>query len=253
MKLFHIPLIFFLVFSSVFFNKTFAQEETSIMIRAKAKDAKFIGSSMGGAKIIVRNALTGEILDQGITEGSTGNTQKIFSTDKQRYEPISTENSAGFLAKLKLDKPVLVNIEANAPMNQTGSAITTTTQLWVIPGKDILGDGIILEIPGFVVDILSPLVHSKISGNLKIKARIVMMCGCPITKGGRWDANQYEVLALIKSQGKLIQKINMEVKEKPSVFYGETTLESGNYEMILYAFDPKTGNSGVDKSNFAVE
>lgn len=253
MKPFQIPLILFLALSSILFNKTYAQEETSIMIRAKAKDAKFIGTSMGGAKIIVRNARTDEILDQGITKGSTGNTQKIFSTDRKRYEPISTENTAGFLAKLKIEEPVFVTIEAHAPLNQTGAAITATTQLWVIPGKDMLDDGIVLEIPGFVVDILSPMVHSKVNGNLQIKARIVMQCGCPITKGGRWDANQYEVMAVIKSHGKTLQKTTLEVNEKPSVFFGETALEPGKYELIVYAFDPKTGNTGVDKSNFEVE
>lgn len=253
MKPFQIPLILFLALSSILFNKTYAQEETSIMIRAKAKDAKFIGTSMGGAKIIVRNARTGEILDQGNTEGSTGNTQKIFSTDRKRYEPISEKNTAGFLAKLKIEEPVFVTIEAHAPLNQVGSAITATSQLWVIPGKDMLGDGIILEIPGFVVDILSPMVHSTVSEKLQIKTRIVMLCGCPITKGGRWDANQYEVVALVKSQGKTLQKITMEVNEKPSVFFGETTLEPGKYELVVYAFDPKTGNTGVDKSNFEVE
>jgi hypothetical protein len=47
--------------------------ETTIIIRAKAKDAKFIGSSIGGAHVVVKHQLTGEILAQGKTEGSTGN------------------------------------------------------------------------------------------------------------------------------------------------------------------------------------
>ncbi|MFT5169185.1 MAG: hypothetical protein ACI8P3_004433, partial [Saprospiraceae bacterium] len=36
--------------------------ETKIIIRAKAKDAKFIGSSLGGAYVIIRNKVNQQIL-----------------------------------------------------------------------------------------------------------------------------------------------------------------------------------------------
>ena len=65
------------------------------MIRAKANDAKFIGSSIGGAKIIVRDAVTGEILDQGMTSGSTGNTDKLMKQPQERGKALSEENTAG--------------------------------------------------------------------------------------------------------------------------------------------------------------
>ena len=35
---------------------------TRLTVRAKAKDAKFVGSSIGGALILVKNAQTGELL-----------------------------------------------------------------------------------------------------------------------------------------------------------------------------------------------
>ena len=53
--------------------------ETKLMVRAKAKDAKFVGSSIGGAHVIVRNTVNGEILAEGNTTGSTGNTDLIWS------------------------------------------------------------------------------------------------------------------------------------------------------------------------------
>ena len=57
--------------------------QTNVMIRAKAKDAKFIGTSVGGAKILVRDALTKELLAEGVTSGSTGNTEKIRMVEKE--------------------------------------------------------------------------------------------------------------------------------------------------------------------------
>ena len=63
-------------------NSLIAQDtiSTKIIVRAKAKDAKFIGSSVGSAMIIIRNAETNEILAKGKTIGSTGNTSLIMKT-----------------------------------------------------------------------------------------------------------------------------------------------------------------------------
>jgi hypothetical protein len=33
---------------------------------------------------------------------------------------------------------------------------------------------------------------------IDVRANVMMMCGCPIEPGGLWDANAFEVAALIK-------------------------------------------------------
>ncbi|MBZ9631303.1 hypothetical protein LB465_10980 [Salegentibacter sp. LM13S] len=229
-------------------------QETSVMVRALAKDAKFIGSSIGGAKIIIRNAETGEILDQGVTSGSTGNTKLILQTPKARYDKLTDENTAGFEAKLNIEEPTFIGVEAHAPINKKQAKVISSTQLWVIPGKDITGDGVVLEVPGFVVDILSPQTHERIkaSEEVSLKANIVMMCGCPVTEDGIWDANQYEVKAIISSEEKESREITLKPTEKPSTFAAETNLEKGYYAITIYAFDPVTGNTGVDKTNIII-
>lgn len=230
----------------------FQAQETTVMIRVKAKDAKFIGSSMGGARVIVRDELTGKILAEGFTEGSTGNTDIIMKNPITRISTLSDENTAGFMAKLNIEKPVFVNIEAFAP----GEArVKSATSLWVIPGKDITGDGLVLEMSGFIIDILSPQTHQRIGVNneIEIKANIVMMCGCPITKGGIWDADQYEVKAVISKVGELEKTLDLKVLEQASTFYGKVNLLPGNYEILVYAFDPVSGNTGLDKTNIIVE
>ena len=245
-------LFLFLVFS-VFVLPLTAQE-TSIMVRAKAKDAKFIGSSIGGAKILIKDGLTGEILDQGITSGSTGNTDKIMKQDWKRSEDLSDDDTAGFNARLDIDKPTFVTIEAYAPINKKQAKVMSSTQLWVIPGKNVSGDGVILEIPGFVVDILSPQTHERIASTdtIELKANIVLMCGCPVTKDGIWDANQYEVKAIVKDSDGTSQEIVLNQKDKPSTFEAQMNLEKGLYEVMIYAYDPVTGNSGLDKTNIIV-
>ena len=43
-------------------------EATDIVVRVLSKDAKFIGTSMGGMRVTLRDAHTGEILATGLTQ-----------------------------------------------------------------------------------------------------------------------------------------------------------------------------------------
>ncbi|MCB0667070.1 MAG: hypothetical protein KDC80_14655 [Saprospiraceae bacterium] len=232
--------------------------ETTIVIRAKARDAKFIGSSIGGAWVIVRNAASAEILAQGKTQGSTGNTQLIMNTSWERGGRLTDDETAKFEATLDIDDPTFVTIEVISPINNRQAQVHASTQLWIIPGKHILGDGITVEIPGFVVDILEPRTHQYISLNsienqkLQVKANMVMMCGCTISKGGIWDSEKMDVAAIIKMNGKQILEIPLGLISE-NLFSAEFLVDSpGMYEITVYAFDGATGNTGVDKVSYVV-
>ncbi|WP_282079499.1 hypothetical protein [Aquimarina algiphila] len=247
-----------LVLFVTFFNFNSFATPTKIMVRAKAKDAKFIGNSIGGAYIIIRNQRTGEILSQGKTKGGTGDTSLIMKTPRERNINITDDKTSGFLAELDISEPVFVSIEVFAPINKKQATVSGSTTLWIIPGKDILGDGIIIEIPGFVIDILTPRTHQFISlksieeKSISIQSNIVMMCGCAISDGGLWDANQIEVKGILKKDGTKIQEIPLKVSS-PNLFEGSINVDStGNYELIVYAYHPKTGNTGVDKVNYII-
>ena len=182
---------------------------TKIVIRAKAKDAKFIGSSVGGVLIVVKDAKTQQVLARGKTTGGTGDTDRIMKEPLTRGKTLSDENTAGYETTLDLNEPLLVTIEAYSPLNNALQNILVTKQIWLIPGVDITGDGIILEIPGFIVDLVSPLALQKYSaGSLAIKANVVMMCGCPITPGGLWNADNYQVKAVIKKEDQIIEDVD---------------------------------------------
>lgn len=232
----------------------FAQKSTTLVVRAVAKDAKFIGSSMGGAFVTIKKVNSGEVLASGVTKGSTGDTDKLVGEPHQRYETLSTEDAAKFETTLELTEPVFVEISARAPMAQKQSQVTSSTQLWLIPGKNITEDGIILEIPGFAVDILQPQAHES-NGNdsISITANVVMMCGCPISPDGLWDSNEMEFLAVI-------EKGEQEVARKQLTFTGKTsTFETsfnpqggGAYQITVYGYDSRTGNTGLDKTTVVV-
>lgn len=247
-------LLILLLFSGI----TALATETKITVRVKAKDAKFIGSSLGGAHVIIRDKTNNRILAEGKTSGSTGNTDLIMNTPKRRGASITDEQTAKFLATINIDEPTFVNIEVLSPFNNKQARVKASTELWLIPGKHILGDGIILEIPGFIIDILKPRTHQYISLNtvkdtpIQVKANIVMMCGCVINKGGLWDSGDMEVKGILKKDGEHIKDIDLSLTET-NLFEGNIAVDSaGNYELIVYAYNPESGNTGVDKVNYVI-
>src|SRR5687768_6915707 len=117
--------------------------ETKIIVRVKAKDGKFIGSSLGGAYIIIRNKTNQQILAEGKTEGTTGNSEVILKENRQRYDPYADDDAAKFSATINIGEPIFVTIEVLTPYNHKQSQVRAVTEMWLVPGKHLLGDGII--------------------------------------------------------------------------------------------------------------
>lgn len=79
-----------------------------------------------------------------------------------------------------------------------------------------------------------------------------MMCGCTINKGGIWDSENIEVKAIVKRNDIHIRDVTMSLTET-NLFKGNINITSaGQYELIVYAYDAKSGNTGVDKVNYVI-
>ncbi len=232
-------------------------EPTEIAVRVLSKGAKYVGTSMGGVRILIKDADTGELLAEGITQGSTGDTEKIMKESRKPHDPISTEDSAVYKAVLDLEEPRFVEVTAYGPLAQRQSANRVSMTQWIVPGKHITGgDGWTLIMPGFVVDILSPPAHIKLSGasqEVKITANVTMMCGCPLEPGGLWNSDQFEIAAIVKRNGKKVDTVPLTyagIRSQMETAY--TTDTAGAYEIIVYAYDPADGNTGLDQTTFIV-
>jgi hypothetical protein len=232
-------------------------EPTDITVRVISRGAKFIGSSMGGVRITIRDADTGELLAQGMTKGGTGNTGRIMKLAHKRGGVLSTKDAAKYSATLDLNAPRRIEVTAFGPLAQRQSANRVSAVQWVVPGKHLTGgDGWLLEMPGFVVDVLAPPTHVRLTGvprTIQLKANVTMMCGCPITPGGLWDANRYEVKALIKRNGQAVGTVPLAYAGAASQFAGPLTVDKpGTYEAVVYAYDASNGNTGLDRVTFVV-
>lgn len=228
-------------------------EPTEIVIRVMAKDAKFIGTETGGAQITLRDADTGEILAQGLTAGGTGNTPKIMTNGHARRETLSDESSARFTTSLDLQRPRKITVTATGPMFLKDAAISVSSTQWVLPGKPVNGgDGWVLELPGFAIQLVEPLPTAvRLGGKearIPLKAKITMQCGCPITPGGIWDAGKLQIAAMLERGAKFYPATPLTYAGQPSTFGGEIAVtEPGQYMLDLYAYDPANGNTGMTR------
>jgi hypothetical protein len=232
-------------------------EPTEIEVRVLSKGAKFVGTSMGGVLVTLRDAQTQELLASGVTQGSTGDTERIMKAPQPHHGAVSTPDAAVFRATLDLAAPRLVEVAASGPLAQRQAANRVTSTMWVVPGRHVKGgDGWRLELPGFAVDVLAPPAHQLLRGfpqQVALRANVVLMCGCPIEPGGLWDADRYEVRAVLSRDGKRVRELPLHYAGDTSQFAAELEIDApGAWEVLVYAYDPANGNTGLDRTTFNV-
>lgn len=243
----------------IFVSPLFAQtggKETKIMIRAIARDAKVIGTHVGGARITVRDVATGEILAQGMEQGGTGDTDVIMKKPHTRGMTVfSAGDTSGYLAVLHLDKPTVVEVSAEGPLGNAQATQRSSKTLLLVPGEDVLGEGILLEIHGFIITPLSPLPDAKVKAGspFEVRATVTMACGCPTEPDGLWDANKIRVVARLLRDGKVESEIPMTYAGVQNTFHVDVPVTApGAMELQVLALDPGSANFGMNREAIAI-
>ena len=234
-----------------------AAVNTDLEVRVLAKDAKFVGSAMGGVAITVRDFATGKVLAAGETRGGTGDTDRIMREPWQRGRALFTEGAASFRASLDLAAPVLVEVIAAGPLGFPQARQSISLTHWLLPGKHVVGgDALRLELPGFVVTARAEPADLRLTeqSSVELGARVTMMCGCPLTPGGLWDSDGYEIRAWLYRDGQQVGELPLRYAGEPNEFTARWQPDApGYYEVLTYAFDPANGNTGVDRVGVRVQ
>lgn len=226
-------------------------EPTEVVVRVISEDAKFIGDSMGGAEVILRDAKSGRIFAKGKTTGGTGNTARIMQANG-RSPLIATPDAAAFVTQIEIDEPKLVNLEVSGPIDRPGSKIRITSQRWIMPGQPVTtGDGWVVELPGLAISPTARFVAN--AGNtatrtVAISAKVELLCGCPITPGGQWDSKDYRVMVSLWQRDRRVGDVPLAFVESPGGFAGDIVVPAkGKFRLFVTARNTVTGNSGVSE------
>lgn len=234
-----------------------AAEPTPITVRVLSDDAKFIGTTLGGAHVVIRDVETDAILAEGVTSGITGNTDRILNTPRARHDSIAGEDDAGFSTVLDIDEPTLVRIAVEGPIDHPQATAQASQTLWMTPGRPPHGaDGVILTLSGLIVDFGAPSSFGReftAGADVPIAVEVAHLCGCPLTPDGTWDANQYEISYSVTRDGADVTTGNLGYAGTPTQFAGTfTPAESGVYTVSVIAYHPITGNTGVGSRTITV-
>lgn len=235
-----------------------AQDEavpTDLLVRVVANDAKVIGSGVGGARITVRDARTGQVLAEGVQEGGTGSTDRIVREARSRSATVyDTEGTAAFLATLELRRPTVVEVVAEGPLDYPDAARRASKTLLMMPGQDVTGEGLVLRLHGFVVQVLSPEAGAPVEAGerLQVRAHLQMMCGCPTEPGGLWDSDRYDLSARLVSDDRVLAEAPLRFAGQTSHFEAELPVPSdgrvpSDLRLEVVAADAERVNFGMDR------
>jgi len=243
----------------VFATHLFAQpagKETKVMVRAIARDAKIIGKAVGGARITIREVSSGKVLAEGMLQDGTGDTALIIEKPHVRGEKIyDTPGASGFLAVLNLERPTVVEVTAEGPLGSPEATQRASKTLLLVPGEDVVGDGIVLEIHGFIVKTLAPQTGAKVKvgSPFEVKATVNMACGCPTEPGGHWDSNKFRVVARLIREGNVETEVPMQYAGVQNTYSGNVPVTAaGQVELQVLAMDPVNANFGITRENLTI-
>jgi hypothetical protein len=246
-----------LLLSGLAMSGSVIAESTDITVRVIARHAMFVGDLVEGAQVTVTDAASGEVLAQGVTAGQAGDAKRMMGTARTRGTPLAEEMDAHFSATLELDEPRYVQVTVFGPLQRRKSATKTSMTQWIVPGRHLTGgDGWVVELAGFVVH--GSLAASTISladsgAGVTVEAEVFPMCGCPVRPGFYWNADSYEVAALVKRGDTRIGRYPLRYADTSSDFAGTFPIElPGVYDITVYAYDPSSGNTGVDHLSLTV-
>jgi hypothetical protein len=228
-------------------------QTTRINVRVVSHDAKILGDGVGGARVVVRDPATGRVLAQGIQRGGTGDTGSIVREPHARGQTVYDSEGAGlFTAEVELDGPTVLEFVGEGPLGFEHALQRAVKRMLVVPGEHVLGDGLLLELHGFIVELIEPETLER-AGTATVTARVRMLCGCPHTPGGLWDADRIRVAARLYDGSRVVREAVLGYAGEPNMFTGSVSLDGvqPGWHLVVLANDPDRVNFGMSISKRA--
>jgi hypothetical protein len=231
-------------------------EGTRVLVHVATHDAKLIADEVGGARVTVRDAASGRVLVEGETRGTTGDTQRIMVEPRRRGTAVYRGGDGSSVElRVPITRPTQVEITAEGPLNYPDQMASTTKRMTLLPGAHVTsGDGIVLEMHGFIIDILAPDTTSTLPANatVPVRARVRLLCSCPTQPDGMWRTD--EVLARLTRDGEIVREATLRYAGEQSTYVGDLrTPDAGRYVLELVSSRAERATFGVVRREVRVE
>jgi hypothetical protein len=214
-----------------------APVDTDVVVRVVAHGAMVIGDEVGGARVTITDVATGRLLASGVQSGDAGDQIQIMRTPRLMEEPRYSSRPSGlFRATLSLDRPTLVEIAAQGPLNYPAAMQRTSTTVLLMPGRDLVNDGVVLALYGYIVQIEHPPAGQPLMAkdDVKLIASIRTLSGSAVRPYGDWDSRKIDISGEVMIGDRVIERLQL--------FYTGT---QGRFEAPFFVPSPADAPNGV--------
>lgn len=233
---------------------------TTVVVRVVAHGSMVLGKEVGGAQITITDVATGRILATGLQQGEAGDQNQIMRTPRLLEEPIySTRASASFTTTLELLHPLQVDITAEGPLAYPAAIQRVTKRTWLIPGQDMTGDGIVLTLYGYIVQIEQPKPNEPLVAreDLTLRASIRTLSGSLVRPHGDWDSRKLAIYGEVLIGDRVIERLQLFYSGKNAEFEApffvpRHTDAPDGLTLRVIAADRASGNFGVGFAKYPV-
>ncbi len=219
-----------------------------------------VGDTVGGARVTITDVATGELLASGLQQGDAGDQNQIMRTPRLMGEPhYSSRPAAAFSTILDLARPTLVEIAAQGPLGYPQAQQRASQTVLLIPGQDMKGDGIVLHLYGFLVQILSPAPGTPLIGkeDVTLRTAIRTLSGSPVRPHGDWDSRKLTIYGEVLIGDRLVERLQLfysgDRKGFEAPFFVPTPTEAPDgVTLRVIAADGANGQFGLGEAKYPV-
>jgi hypothetical protein len=210
---------------------------TTVVVRVVAHRSLVLGHEVGGARVTITDLATGQLLASGLQQGEPGDQSQIMRTPHLMNEPVySGRAAASFTTILDLARPTLVEIAAQGPLAYPGASQRASTTVLLIPGHDMTGDGIVLRLYGYLVQVEHPKPGESLIAkeDVMLQASVRTLSGSLVRPHSDWDSRKIHIYAELLIGNRIVERLQM--------FY---TGENSRFEAPFFVPLPKDAPDGI--------
>lgn len=233
---------------------------TTILVRVVGHGAMVLGREVGGARVMITDATTKQILATGIQQGGAGDQNEIMRTPRLMEEAhYSSRPAAAFTATFGLLQPTLVEVTAEGPLAYPASSQRASTTVWLIPGQDMTNDGIVLHLYGYIVQIEHPKPGEALiaKDDVTLRASVRTLSGALVRPHGDWDSRKIRIYGELMIGDRVLERLQMfysgvQATFETSFFVPLSTDAPGGIALRVIAADSAGGNFGMSQAKYPV-
>ncbi|HVG02538.1 MAG TPA: hypothetical protein VM842_06575 [Nitrospira sp.] len=233
---------------------------TTVVVRVVAHRSLVLGHEVGGARVTITDLATGQRLASGTQQGEPGDQKQIMRTPHLMEEPIySGRPAASFTTTLELARPTLVEITAEGPLAFPSALQRASETVLLLPGHDLTGDGIVLRLYGYLVQIEHPTPGESLIAkeDVMLRASVRTLSGSLVRPHGDWDSRKIRIYGELLIGDRVVERLQMfyagEKSRFEAPFFVPLSKDAPDgVTLRVIAADAANGNFGIGSAQYPV-